>query len=80
MDSAGEAAGVGAVGIGVCAGAGADVPAGEQAAVISTAPQAPAALHQADLCLLFGVVISNFLTGGLLRAERPDLAGLTRPL
>ena len=61
IDSAGEAAGVGTAGIGVCAGAGADVPAGEQAAVISTAAQAPETRRQPDLCSCFGVVISNFL-------------------
>lgn len=79
--SIGEAASGGAAGVGAgaCAGAGADVPAGEQAAVISNALQAAARLHQ-NFCWRSSVVISNFLTVELLRAERPDPAGLTRHL
>jgi hypothetical protein len=47
--------------------------------VISNALQAAARLHQ-NFCWRSSVVISNFLTVELLRAERPDPAGLTRHL
>jgi hypothetical protein len=80
--STGGPAGIAAAGGGICSGAGtgADVPAGEQAAVISTAAQAPATCRQPDLSSCFGGVISNFLTWELLFGECSGLAELTRPL